>query len=307
MTPEKKWDGKAKGSITGNYIAIKIISLFGIFPAYFVVLMAALRYTLFDQIAIKALKIFRKQIGMKSTNLFQLHKHFRSFGFGLVDRFAFLALKNPGISYSYINEKSISCILDQGKGAILLSAHIGNWEIAGNLLKDRIDTCIHAVMVDNEQAGIKKVFQEAIDNRRFNIIPFSEDGLAMMLPIQKALGKNEIVCMLGDRVAGQSGVEMPFFGKSAQFPAGPFQIAAITKATILPVFIVKDGLTHYTLKAFDPICFDNVTRKNRQDKIKEAMGKYIKCLESISREYPYQWFNFFDIWASKEDNIKNSG
>jgi predicted LPLAT superfamily acyltransferase len=298
MSRDSKWDGKGKGSRLGNLIAMKIILFFGPLPAYGVVVMAALRYTLFDRVGIKALRKFRKAIGLKSTNIFHLHRHFCSFGFSLVDKFAFLTSRKPRFRYTCINEDAIAKILDEkGKGAILVSAHIGSWEIAGKLFTNRNKTRIHAIILDNEHEKLKEVYRKALDNREFSLIRVSPDSLDLMLPVKDALQKNEIICMSGDRVIGQTGVEIPFFGNRALFPAGPFQIAAITGAPVIPVFVVKDRMNHYTLKAFDPICFDNVTRENRADLVQQGMETFVGNLEEISRKYPYQWFNFYDIWT----------
>ena len=298
MSSETKWTGRGKGTKLGNRILVKLVSFTGPFPAHSIVLIAALRYTLFDKPAIKAIKIFRKNIGLKSTNFFQLHKHFCAFGFSLVDKFTLLATKKPSFKYTCINEDMIQNILDtKRKGAILLSAHIGSWEIAGNLLTNRNRTPINAIILDNEVDELKEVYKEALENREFNIIKVSANGLDLMLPVKKALENNEIICMAGDRVLGDGSEKVSFFNKSANFPAGPFLIAAITKAPIIPVFIVKDRFNHYTFKAFDPIFFDDVTRANRKQMIKDGMNKFISNIEEVVKKHPYQWFNFYDVWA----------
>lgn len=302
MADKKKWDGKAKGSTLGNLIFIKIISVIGPFPAYLLLLLVPWYYALFDHEGILALRKFRKRLGFKSTNIWHLYRHFSSFGMELIDRVAFNIIKKPPFKYTFVNENYISDALSHGKGAIMLSAHIGNWEIAGNLLFDHFNTCIHVVMLDNEQQKIKDVFREAIEKRLFKTILISQYGLDMIIPIKSALKNNEIVCFHGDRVIGQSGVSLPFFGEKAEFPIGPFQIAAITGAPIVPVFIVKDSMYHYTFMAYDPITFDDATRENRSVRIRQAMESYVIILEDVAKKYPYQWFNFFDIWASDKDN-----
>ncbi len=296
MTDRNAWDGKAKGSTLGNFIFIKIISALGPFPAYILCIIVAFHYAIFDREGIDALCIFRKKLGLKSTHLWHLFRHFYSFGMALIDRVTFLVRKNPPFKYTYINEDYISNTLNLGKGVILLSAHIGNWDVAGNLLFDRLYKCINIIMLDNERRDIKSIYNSITEKRRFKTIEVSKDGMNMMISVRRALKNNEIVCFHGDRVFGSTGAILTLFGGDARFPDGPFRIAAITGAPIIPVFTMKTGMRHYTFIAYSPITFNNISDENRNNLIRQAMESYISVLEDVVRKYPYQWFNFHNVW-----------
>lgn len=297
MADKKRWDGKGKGSALGNLIFIKTITLLGTLPAYILLLLIACYYTLFDRAGIRALRKFRKRVGFKHTTLWHLYKHFFSFGMVLIDRVAFSIIKKPPFKFTFINDKIISDTLAQGKGVIVISAHIGNWEIAGNLIADRFNTATYAVIMDNEKQKVKEVFKEVTEKRRFKTILISQDGLDMMVPIKEALNNNGIVCFHGDRVINSPRVKLPFLGETAEFPPGPFQIAAITGTSIIPVFLLKKGMYHFATMTYAHIPFDNITRENRDSHIRKAMELYVSILEDIAKKHPYQWFNFYDIWA----------
>lgn len=296
MSEKKRWDGKAKGSVLGNYIFIKIIEAYGPFPAYALLCLVTWHYVFFDHPGIQALKKFRKKAGFKNTNIFHLFKHFSAFGMVLIDRVTYSVRKNPPFTFTFVNDNYISETLARGKGAILLSAHIGNWEIAGNLLAARFDNDICAVLLDNEKPEIKEIFKSVTDNRRFSTITMTDNILDVMIPIKETLRNNGIVCFLADRFISSSKTIMRFFGEEASFPTGPFEIAAITGTTILPVFSIKDSLTHFTTKSFRPITFENITKENRQERIQLAMETFTTILEEVAKKNPYQWFNFFDVW-----------
>lgn len=300
MTYKLKWDGKAKGSALGNLIFRKIIETFGPFAAYALLGLVAWHYAIFDHAGIRALKKFRNNAGFKHTNIFHLFRHFYSFGMVLIDKVAFSIKKNPPFKFTFINENMISEALAQGKGVILLSAHIGNWEIIGNLLSDRLSTHIYAVLLDNEKQEIKEVFKEVAKSRRFMTINMTNNILDVIIPIKEALKNNGIVCFLADRFISSSKIKLHFFGEEAAFPTGPFEIAAITGAPILPVFSVKDSMTHFTAKSYPPITFEGVTRSNRNECIKEAMKSFISNMEREAKKHPYQWFNFFDVWEGEK-------
>ena len=297
-----KWDGKGKGSALGNLIFVKLIQLFGPFAAYILLIFVAFYYTLFDRASIKAIRKFRKKLGLRPDNIFAIHRHFYSFGVSLIDKISFSIMKKPPFKFTYINAEYIFKALKEGKGAILLSAHIGNWEVAGNLLDDYFRTPINVIMLDNERESIKKVYKTSEEKRRFKIIPVTQDGLDMMIPVKSALANNEIVCFHGDRVLGETGILLPFLQGIAPFPSGPFYIGALTGAPLIPVTTIKDSLTHYTFQAYSPITFKDLTRKNRESRINEGMQSYITILENIIKKHPYQWFNFFDIWISNGEN-----
>ncbi len=297
MADKKSWDGKAKGSVLGNLIFVKVIAAFGPLSAYVLLTLVALLYTLFDRVGGAALRSFRKRAGFSASSIRHLYKHFFTFGMSLIDRVAFVNFKKSPYTFTFDNESHIVDALAHGKGVIAVSAHIGNWEMAGNLLADHFDSCIHAVILDNERQKIKAVFKETTERRRFNIIPISNDGLKMMVPIKDALNHNEIVCFHGDRVFDSSRVSIPFLGEPAEFPIGPFQIAAITGAPIITVFMLKTSMYHFTTTASTPIYFDDITRENREAHIKKAMESYVSFMENIVKKHPYQWFNFYDFWA----------
>lgn len=298
MSKNLKWDGKAKGSSLGNLIFVQIISLVGILPAYFLLFFVSWYYAFFDRKSIVALKEFRKRVGFKSTHIWQLHRHFFSFGVALIDRVAFLLSKKQRFSYNLTNEKYLLDSLKLEKGVIILSGHVGNWEIAGNYLYDIFKLNINVVMMDNEQQNIKNIFKSATSKRRFKTILMRGNGIEYIIKIKEALNNNEVVCFHGDRVLGSSGVKMPFLGKNADFPAGPFQIAAITEAPIIPFFLVKEGYKHYCTKVYKPLLGKFISKEKRNQEINSALKSYISILEDMARKYPYQWYNFYDFWEN---------
>jgi len=296
MNNTVKWDGRGKGSPLGMRIFITIIAWCGVFPAYALLSVVACWYALRDKQGAAAFRAFRSNAGFTHTGFLHIYRHFYAFGMALIDRVAFVALTKPPFTYSLINEDFITGILEKKKGVILVSGHIGTWEIAGNLLSDRLDADIYAVLLDNEKQELKEAFGRVTGQRRFHTIAVEKEAVAMMIRIQEALRNNGILCLLADRVTGSAQIKMPFLGKEAVFPLGPFQIAAITGTPVVPCFIVKDGLTHFTLKAYSPILFEKVTRQNRDESVISAIKQFVSIIEEVAKSHPYQWFNFFNFW-----------
>jgi predicted LPLAT superfamily acyltransferase len=85
----------------------------------------------------------------------------------------------------------------------------------------------------------------------------------------------------------------PFFGEPAPFPAGPFTLAAQRGAPVLLVFVMKEGRRRYKVlleRLPDP---EGATRQERVQFLADA---YAAALEAVVRQYPEQWYNFYDFW-----------
>jgi predicted LPLAT superfamily acyltransferase len=308
MNPtETQWDGASKGSAAGHWVFFRLISLFGLWPAYLLLVFVAFYYVLKDRTAGWAVGIFRKHLGRKAS-FADIYRHFFSFGMSLIDRYAFLIGKQSLFTFETIREDLIVSALAGKKGAILLGAHIGNWELAGNLLSDRIKADIYYVMVDAEKSDVRSVSKQALAQRRIKPIPVGQGGLELVLSVRNALQNNGLVCMHGDRTIGQKGppkgAQHSFLGENVTFPTGPFAIAASTGTPIIPIVVTKRGMSKYIFKAYAPMQFDGVTAENRDKYIFTAMERYVGILEQVAKEHPLQWFNFYDFWAATPDSIK---
>ncbi len=296
MQHSTQWDGRSKGSVLGTLIFLKIISTIGLFPAYCLLTLGSCYYVFKDKKSVRALRDFRTRLGLP-TSFFYLWRHFFSFGMNILDRYAFLSRKKTPFIIKTIHEATIIEALKNGKGALLLSAHIGNWEMAGNLLHDRIGVPISYAMVDAEKPEVRKAFAGALARRRISVIPINQDGMGLMLRIRAALRGNEIVCMHGDRMFGKKAESARFFNSRVKFPLGPFAIAQATGAPIIPIFAVKKGLRTYEIRAFDPILLSAEIGNKKDAHSINALEKYVRALETVVKENPYEWFNFYDFWG----------
>lgn len=294
-TSQLRWDGVSKGSTPGNRIFIFLISSFGLLPAYLLLIPVCIYYSLFHREYTTPIRIFRTQLGLKTTFL-DLYKHFHSFGQAMIDRFGFLYGKIKNLEYSQEYDTKIIEALGKNRGIIILSAHLGNWELGANLLSDRIKSPVNVVMLENERKEMTELFEQAFKKRKIRIIPVTSDGLDSVVEIVSALKRNEIVCFHGDRIIDQRSELIPFIGRDAKFPVGPFAIAASTGAQIIPVFVIKNEFKSYIPIINESISLGNVPRHYRNQAIREAMKKFVGILEDFIKNHPYEWYNYYDFW-----------
>jgi KDO2-lipid IV(A) lauroyltransferase len=125
-----------------------------------------------------------------------------------------------------------------------------------------------------------------------------DDSPVAILDVVKALRRNEIVAMLGDRVESQKTMTFEFFGRKTPFPIGVAILAMATEAPVLPVFVVMEKNRKYRGIIEGPIFFTNPSRKDRDTVIQEGMEKLIKGFETYIEKYPDQWYNFYPYWES---------
>ncbi|MGN7888041.1 LpxL/LpxP family acyltransferase [Dyadobacter sp. 22481] len=285
-----RWDGKTKGSLTGYKIFLFFINTLGLGFAYGLLRAVTYYYYLFAAKPRRALlDFYQNTLHITSSDARKMaRRNFYIFGQTLVDRAAFLLGKDREFSHIFENEQYLIDIRNAGKGGILLSAHVGNWETAGNLLKGRITPTINIVMLDAEVENIKKYMDLSTGGSRFRVIAIKDD-LSHIISIRNALVNNEFVAIHADRyLEGAKYIEMDFLGRKAKFPYGPFVIASKFNAPVTFVFAAKDGKFSYHLSATKPI--------EQKMKPEEIARLYVDELERKVKAFPEQWFNYFNFF-----------
>jgi predicted LPLAT superfamily acyltransferase len=110
-----------------------------------------------------------------------------------------------------------------------------------------------------------------------------------------------VVALQADRALGSGGdVWIPFFGRPAPFPLGPFLLARAARVPVVPAFCVLDGRQRYDVRVAAPIA---VGRGEEE----AAARAWVALLESVVRDHPTQWFNFFDAWDPFADPGRSAG
>jgi len=191
------------------------------------------------------------------------------------------------IGYSHIVEGRLA-----RKGVLLLTAHLGNWEVGGLMLA-QVKQPIHVVLVPDMFPGVERERRRL--HERCGVTEIRVDrSIAPTLAILRALSSNGIVAMQGDRDFDNTGVAAPFFGREAFFPRGPLRVAMASGATVLPAFIVRMPDGRYRAIVEGPLPID--TAGDRDRALRVNIGRYVAILERYVREYPDQWYCFYPFW-----------
>jgi len=122
---------------------------------------------------------------------------------------------------------------------------------------------------------------------------YSDTSALSSLNMIRALRHNEIVALQLDRSPGAAGArQIPFFGAPASFPSGPFVLARVSGAPLIPVFIPRVGRRHYAIRMGDRF---NIPRDARR--FEQVMAEVIHFFEDTVRSFPSQWFQFAPFWS----------
>jgi predicted LPLAT superfamily acyltransferase len=211
-------------------------------------------------------------------------------GQSIIDKVAVMSGLSKKFTSTSTGSENIVKMAEMKRGAIMLGAHLGNWEIAGHFIS-RYDTMVNILMYDNDHERIKNYLDSVTGTNKYNIIPIKAD-LSHVYLMSEALARGETICMHADRfLPGNRTAVMSFMGEDALFPTGPFQLVKALKAPYTFVYGVKTGATHYDFYARTP------REANDFASIDMMMSDYVSDLESMVRKCPGQWFNYYDFWA----------
>jgi KDO2-lipid IV(A) lauroyltransferase len=192
-------------------------------------------------------------------------------------------------------QEHLDRVLGAGRGLILLTAHLGAWELGGVFLR-QLGVPLSVVYVRDAYPGVEEArrrLRELIGVEGIAIEP--GDRLAS-LPVLKALRQGRAVALQGDRDFNDRGRAVEFLGAPAPFPLGPFALARSTGAPLLPAFIAYTPDHGFLLHIEEPIEVE--AGADREHDIARAQERWVRILERAVRRWPTQWYTFYEPWAA---------
>lgn len=287
-----KWDGKSKGTVLGYQIFVFLIKKLGVRTAYGLLVFVAFYFFVGYPSNFKSIYYYlRQRQGYTAWQSFwKVYGTYFVFGQSLIDKIAISAGLRDKFTYEFDGIETLKETLAQNKGGILISAHVGNFEIASRFFADiDLHFQINLVTADQEHSAIKDYLESIGEKQSLKWITIKED-MSHVFEIHAALAKNELICFTGDRyVEGMKTLSAELLGKEADFPAGPFMLASRLGAPIIFVYVMKEGRQKYHLYARQA---QAVKHRDAQS----VLQAYTASVTQIIQKYPLQWFNFFDFW-----------
>ncbi len=224
--------------------------------------------------------------------------HFWQFANGLVDKLA-VWMGKIGIDQVTIEgDELVRELRAQGRGAVLLIAHLGNFEICRCLSARHPGMRVTVLMHTAHAQKFNRLMQEQASASQVDILQVTEISPATAMMLNERLERGELIAIAGDRVAvnhPENCLMVDFLGKQAPLPAGPFTLAAILKAPLVSIFCVRQERGFRI--SFNSLSQGlNLARRERKAQLQQLAQSYAQLLEAECRRSPLQWFNFFDFW-----------
>jgi len=193
--------------------------------------------------------------------------------------------------------------LSAGSGAVVVTGHFGNWDIAAKGLRD-YGRPINIVMAREVNATTNEYVREARERAGVRVI-YSDSSVFSSFNMIRALRRNEVVAIQLDRPISGGTRLVSFFGAPAPFPAGPFVLARVSGAPLIPVFVPRLGTRHYAIRVCGRFQVGRDARDGRA--LDRVVGEVAGAFEAIVREYPTQWFQFTPFWPADLADADTAG
>jgi len=218
-----------------------------------------------------------------------------AFSSTILDRFYLVQGRYELFEISTEGEDLMRALLARGRGAFLLGAHLGSFEITSALGRRHPGLRVAMAMYEPEANRVTGAFRAASPTEAPEIIPLGH--LGAMLRIRDCLDEGKFVGVLGDRTIGDAPAHVVnFLGRPALFPLGPMRAAAALRRPVIFMTGLYRGGNRYHVVFRELADFSQLTPATREAAVRSAIERYAALLEEFCRSDPYNWFNFYDFW-----------
>ena len=231
------------------------------------------------------------------VNQLRAFRTFHNFGWMLTDAAVHRLLRSE-FDYELEGENFLRD-LAVSKGAIVLTAHMGNYDLGAAIFAEKFQREIRMVRAPEPDPGAAQHVDLALEQSSAGAVKveYSNAGTALSFDLLAALRKGEIISIQGDRIVGDvARAVTPMFGRDVALPSGPFVLSFAAETPIYPLFIARSGFRKYKIITRQPI-FAQRGKGGRDAQIESAMQQWSCVLEETIRRYWPQWYAFTPIFG----------
>ncbi len=195
---------------------------------------------------------------------------------------------------SWTGFEHLAAAREEGRGIVVVTGHLGNWELGGIILAMR-GFPISVVTLDEPTTALtawRDAYRRRLGIKTIAVGPGREFAFVEMI---QALRRGECVAMLVDRPYAGTGLPVQMLGRDAEFSTAPALLWQHTGAPVIPAFVVAAENGRYRAIAEPPVPMQAI-RENRRAALAMNTQAMASVFESIIRRYPEQWFNYAPVW-----------
>lgn len=297
-TVAQKWSSRSLGTRWQHGFFYLLIRLGGRTVAYGFLYVLILYYMLLRPDQRKKSEYYlRRRFADSSPLKLGMHSYRMSLELGkvLIDRAALGILGGRFLDISVQGKEQLLGLVGEGRGLILMTAHVGCWQVAMAALRF-LRTRVNLLMQREEGDVDRHFFEHGGSESPFHIID-PRGYLGGSLEMLGVLKNGEVLSVMGDRLLGsdRSAVSVQFLGGEIAVPYSAYKIASATGAPVAVLLSSKSGFSMYKMEVAGVIRVPpDLGRKPTA--YRPYAQAFASMLEEYTRKNPYQFFNFYDMW-----------
>lgn len=235
------------------------------------------------------------------ATLIDAYRHVHSFASTVLDRVYFARGQIDRFDLQLTGGALMDEIVASGRGAVLLGAHLGSFEVLHAVGASRPGMRVAMAMFPDNARKIQGILRAIAPQSHLDVIEIGRPETT--LAVKAWLDGGGLVGMLGDRHLHDDGartglVALPFLGREARFSEGPLRLAMLLKRPVIFMAGLYRGGRRYDVR-FEPLADFSIPARDtaeRERQLRQALQDYVHRLEALCREAPTNWFNFYDFW-----------
>jgi predicted LPLAT superfamily acyltransferase len=225
-------------------------------------------------------------------------RHFTSFAETILDKMLAVGGRYRFDSLRFVGRAALEAQLKSGRGALLVTAHVGCLEMCQALADAphlKLTVLVHTLHAER----FNRVLERLSPARAVRLLQVTELTPATAVLLSQRIEAGEFVAIAGDRVPLRAGrvncVSVPFLGRPAPFPTGAYMMAALLKCPLVMMGCIRQGDVHEIV--FERLADEvRLPRADRLGACAAYAGDFARRLERLLARAPYEWFNFYSFW-----------
>jgi predicted LPLAT superfamily acyltransferase len=225
-------------------------------------------------------------------------RHVLNFATTIHDRVYLINQQYDAFNITIDGESLMRAQVALGRGAFLMGAHMGSFEVIGSIGRRQPGLQVSMAMYEDNARKNNGILAAINPNATPDIVSLGH--IDAMLRIADRLDRGAFVGMLGDRTLGNEPVQqVTILGERAYLPTGPMRAAALLRRSVIFMVGLYRGKNRYHV-VFESVADFSDSTISRVVQVRHAVERYAALLDKYCRSDPYNWFNFFDFWRAPD-------
>ncbi|GHD69016.1 LpxL/LpxP family acyltransferase [Jeongeupia chitinilytica] len=295
------------GFVGGIRLLVGIYKRFGRWPFRLVLYPILSWYVLSHRIARTASRDYLQRLHLASggrtpaPGLANVLRHFAAFGETVLDKLLVWRGDLDDTPVRRDGAATMQAVIDAGRGGVIMTAHIGNFEMLRKLGETRRNIRLNILVHTKHAERFNRLLRETHPEAHIRLIQVTEISAATAVMLAERVDAGEFVVIAGDRVPVSQQpdtIDIPFLGAPAPFPVGPYVLAAILKCPLVALVASRQAdHFHITVRLLAERVV--LPRADRRGAIAALAAGYAALLEAECLAAPLQWFNFYPFWSER--------